>query len=114
MLLLLSDENFHGEVVRGVLRREPGINLVRVQDIGLAGADDPSILRWAAENGRVVMSHDRATLPAFAVQRIEAGQPMPGVFLFHDRRAIGSTIEDVLLFALNSEPDKWEGQILYF
>jgi len=113
MLPLLSDENFNGGVVRALLHREPEVDLVRVQDVGLAGADDPSILHWAANHDRVLLSHDRATLPAFAYERVEAGQPMPGIFLFHDRAAIGSMVEDVLLFALCSEQGEWEGRILF-
>ena len=38
MLRLLADENFNGEVVRGLLLRQPDADIVRVQDVGLAGA----------------------------------------------------------------------------
>ena len=40
MLRLLSDENFNGEIVRGLFRANPTIDLVRVQDVGLLAADD--------------------------------------------------------------------------
>jgi predicted nuclease of predicted toxin-antitoxin system len=113
VLPLLTDENFNGEIVRGLLRREPSLDLVRVQDVGLFGADDPSILEWAAENHRVLLTHDRATVPAFAYQRVQAGEPMPGVMVVDDRGAIGSAVEDLLLFALCSEEGEWEGQVLF-
>ena len=48
MLLLVSDENFNNDIVRGLLRRNPNLDIVRVQDVGLRGADDPDILEWAA------------------------------------------------------------------
>jgi hypothetical protein len=54
MLRLASDENFNGDIVRGLLFRLPDLNLVRVQDIGLDGAIDPVVLAWAAENDRIV------------------------------------------------------------
>jgi hypothetical protein len=38
LLRLLSDENFDNHIVRGLVRRLPTIDLVRVQDVGL-GAD---------------------------------------------------------------------------
>ena len=44
MLLLAADENFNYDVVRGVRRRSPLVDIVRVQDQGLSGADDPTIL----------------------------------------------------------------------
>lgn len=37
MLSLLADENLDGNIVRGVLRRVKGLNLARVQDLGLSG-----------------------------------------------------------------------------
>ena len=63
MLRLLTDENFNGDIIRGLLLREPDLDLVRVQDVGLAGNDDQEILAWAAENDRIVLTHDRATMP---------------------------------------------------
>ena len=44
MLRLLSDENFNGDIVRGLLLRQPDLDILRVQDVGLSGADDPNVL----------------------------------------------------------------------
>ena len=44
MLKLLADENLSGYIVRGLLRRRPDLDLSRVQDVGLLGKDDPTIL----------------------------------------------------------------------
>src|SRR3990167_7459025 len=78
MLRLAADENFNGDIVRGLLRRNPKLDIVRVQDVGLSGADDPSVLQWAADQGRIVVTHDISTLAKHAFDRIAAGQPMPG------------------------------------
>lgn len=37
---LAADENFNGRIVRGVQRRLPEVDLIRVQDTTLSGADD--------------------------------------------------------------------------
>lgn len=113
MLRLLSDENFNGELVRGLLRKQQDLELVRVQDAGLMGLDDPSILKWAAANERVLLTHDRCTVPRFAYDRVREGERMPGVFVVHDRMGIGQAIEEILLFTLCSEEGEWEGQVLY-
>jgi len=42
MLRLLSDENFNGDIVRGLFLRQPDLDLLRVQDIGKAGSRRPS------------------------------------------------------------------------
>ena len=44
MLRLLADENFNGDVVRALLLRQPDLDIVCVQDVGLAGIADPDIL----------------------------------------------------------------------
>jgi predicted nuclease of predicted toxin-antitoxin system len=62
MIPILADENFHGDIVRGILRRNSEMDIVRVQDVGLAGADDPTVLEWAAQQGRVLLTHDVQTL----------------------------------------------------
>jgi hypothetical protein len=43
MLALAVDENFNNDILRGLLRRKPDLDVVRVQDAGLSGADDPTI-----------------------------------------------------------------------
>ncbi len=49
MLRLLADENFNNQIVWGILRRRPEIDIVRVQDVGLSETDDRVILEWAAQ-----------------------------------------------------------------
>ena len=44
MLRLAADENFNNDIVRGLLRRKPELDIVRIQDVGLSGAEDPTVL----------------------------------------------------------------------
>ena len=67
MLRLAADENFNADIVRGLLRRLPDLDIVRVQDAGLSGADDSAVLEWAAREGRIVLTHDVSTLVTLAV-----------------------------------------------
>lgn len=41
---LLTDENFNGAILRGIVRRLPELDIIRVQDVGLMATDDPDIL----------------------------------------------------------------------
>lgn len=55
----LADENFNRAIIDGVLRYAPEADVVRVQDLDLRTVDDdPTILEWAAREGRVLLSHD--------------------------------------------------------
>ncbi len=68
MLRLAADENFNYDIVRGVLRHDPETDIVRVQDAGLSGADDPAVLEWAAREGRILLTHDVATMTRYAYE----------------------------------------------
>jgi hypothetical protein len=113
MLLLLSDENFNGDIVRGLFRRHSDLDLVRVQDVGLSHTPDPDILEWAATQGRVLLSHDVSTVPPAAYQRVGDGRPMPGVLIVPDRMPIGQAIDEILFLSVDVEPGEWNDQVVF-
>jgi hypothetical protein len=113
MLRLAADENFNNDIVRGLLRRNPELDIVRVQDAGLSGNTDPSVLEWCANNGRVLFSHDVRTITKHAYERVAAGKPMPGVFEVPRDLPLGGAIEDILLIAKCSLDGEWDGQVRY-
>jgi predicted nuclease of predicted toxin-antitoxin system len=113
MLKLLADENFDNTIIRGLLRRKADIDIVRIQDVDLSGADDPTILAWAAQESRVLLTHDVATITRYAYERVTEGQSMPGVIEVSLEAAIGQVIEDILLLLECSLEGELEGQVQY-
>ena len=114
MLRFLGDENFNNNnIVRGLQRRNTALDIVRVQDVGLFSADDPTVLDWAAREGRVLLTHDVATITHYAYERTAAGLNMPGVVEVTRSVPVGQAIEDLLLLAECSQDGEWEGQVLY-
>jgi predicted nuclease of predicted toxin-antitoxin system len=114
MLRILADENFNGRIVRGLLRRIPQLDILRAQDIeDLYQAIDPVVLQWAADEQRVVVSHDISTMAHHAYERVRRWQPMPGLFEVHPDLPVGQAIEDLVLIAVASLPGEWEGQVRF-
>ena len=113
MLRLAADENFNNNIVRGLLRRRPELDIVRIQDVGLSGADDAAVLEWAAQEGWVLLTHYVSTITRYAYERVRAGQSMPGVFETGRDVPIGRAIEDILLLVEYSLDGEWEGQVRY-
>ncbi len=113
MIRLAADENFNNNIVRGLLRRKPEIDIIRVQDAGLGGADDPAILEWAAQNNRVLLTHDVATITEYTYERVANGLSMPGVFEVRRNVPLHRAIEEFLLIAECSIEGEWEGQVQY-
>ena len=113
MLKLISDENFNGVVLRGLLRRYPEIDVVRVQDEGLVETPDPEILAWAGQEWRILLTHDQETIPGYAFDRVRAGLLMPGVFVVDDLCGIGTAIESIAIVVFCSLEGEWTDQVLF-
>jgi hypothetical protein len=110
---LVADESAHGKLIRGLRRRQPEVDLIRIQDTPLAGADDTAVLEWAAQQGRIVITPDVSTLVAAAYERVRQGKAMPGVFVVRASALTGQTIESLEILATCSHPGEWEGQVIY-
>ena len=109
----LADENFNNDLLRALLRRLPGLALIRVQDTPLAGADDPTLLAWAAQERRILLTHDIQTIPQFAYARVRAGQAMSGVIEVASSAPIGDALQDLELLIVATPDDEWQNQIKF-
>jgi hypothetical protein len=113
MLPLAADESLHGDIVRGLRRRLPGIDLVTAHEAGLGGADDPTVLEWAAASGRVLVTQDENTMVGFAWGRVRAGHFMPGVLVRGRGVTVGQAIEDLLVIAQAGTAEDFRDQVVF-
>ncbi|HEX9384819.1 MAG TPA: DUF5615 family PIN-like protein [Anaerolineales bacterium] len=113
MLSLVADENFSNAIVRGLLRIQPDLDIVRVQDVGLSSTDDTVILEWAAGQDRVVITHDVSTMTKYAYERVGAGKYMPGLIEVNRTVSLSTAINEILYIAEVCEHGELEGQIIY-
>jgi predicted nuclease of predicted toxin-antitoxin system len=110
---LAADHNFDARIVAGLLRQKPGLDLVSLRDVGLAAAPDSSVLEWAASEGRVVLTHDRATLLGFAYERVTRGEPMSGVIAVGEQYPIGPAIDELRLLLACTLEEEWAGRVFF-
>jgi hypothetical protein len=114
MLRLATDADFNGRVYRALRREIPELDVVRAQDAGYESAEDPEVLAWAASENRILLTHDRRTMTAFAIERVAAGLAMPGLFVIRNRTGqIGQMVEQILLPVLCSEEQEWKDLIQF-
>lgn len=113
MLKFLADEDFNNRIVRGLRRRLLSLDIVRVQEVGLTGKHDTEVLAWAASEGRLIPTHDAATMIDFAYSRVAGGLPMLGIVAISQYSPIGQAIEEIVLLAECSSDDEWKDQVLY-
>ena len=95
MLRLLIDENFNHDILRGLKLRLPRVDYLVVRAIGMAGFSDTELLRWAAEEHRIIVTHDQKTMLPYAEHLVKSGEPMAGVIFVPDLMAIGRAISDL-------------------
>jgi hypothetical protein len=114
MLRLASDADVHGEIIRGLRRRLPQIDLVRVQDALPEGTPDREVLAWAASESRVLITNDRNTMVGLAYERVAAGEQVPGVIATTNEQSIGSTIDDILLLTESMPEEEIRDQVVVF
>ena len=92
----MADYDFNGEIVDGLLRREPSIDLKSGVEAELQAVADPDVLETAANEGRLLITHDQRTMP-FHFGQFILRRKSPGVFIIPQRMGIGAAIEELLL-----------------
>ncbi len=112
MLQMLSDEDVPGDIVYGLRQRHPGLDIVRVQEVGLMHTPDPVVLDWAAREGRQIVTRDRNTMTRYAYERVVQALPMPGIFVIPEEMSIGNAIKELEIIALASEAEECSNQVV--
>jgi hypothetical protein len=104
---LLLDQDFDLDILRGLQLRVPQVDAITAFEIGLSDASDPELLAWAAENGRLLLTHDRQTMPDHIEDRLAAGGQIVGVVIVPRRIPIGRVIDDLELIVVCSDAYEW-------
>ena len=100
MLRVFVDQDFDHDILRGLRLHLPDLDAVTALQAGLDRKSDPEILAWAAGENRVVITHDRNTMPAHAYDRVRKGEPMAGVFLVPRDMPVGRAISELQVLML--------------
>jgi hypothetical protein len=109
---LLADADLRYSIVRGFRSRAPTADFLAARGVVSQSLDDPHLLALAADLGRVLVSHDRKTMPGHFYRFLEARES-PGVILIPQLRAIGKAIEDLHWVWECMEADEFLNQITY-
>jgi hypothetical protein len=81
MIRFLADADLNEGIVSGCLRKEPTMDLLSANDAGLQKVPDPEVLRIAAEQERILVTHDFKTMPEHFGQFLQETGLSPGVLL---------------------------------
>lgn len=113
MVILLADENFKDQILDGLVRRHPRLEIVKAKDVGLLSTSDDVVLAWAAEQIRFVLTHDKNTMVPEANRRLRLNLPFPGLAYVPWDLGIGRAIDDLELLLIGSPEEELLAQVHY-
>jgi predicted nuclease of predicted toxin-antitoxin system len=105
-----ADADFNEDIVSGVLRRVPEIDFQTAYEAALESLTDLEVLALAAQEGRILVTHDRRTMPAHFGQFIKNNQS-PGLLIVSQKAVLLSVIEDLILIWTASEAEEYVNSI---
>jgi hypothetical protein len=118
-LTYLLDEHLRGPlwwaIQRHNARSSDLIDAVRVGDADgpPLGTEDPDLLLWAEQAGRILVTFDEHTFPGFLADHLRSGRKSPGIFTVRPGMHLPDVVEFLALATLVSEPAEWQNRIAY-
>ena len=106
-----ADADLNEDIVAGVQCRVPEIDFQTADELELANLPDLEVLTLAAQEGRILVTHDRRTMPTHFGRFIE-GRQSPGLIVVSQKTDIPAVIEELILIWTASEAEEYVNLIL--
>jgi hypothetical protein len=105
----LLDENVPLLLQRALLRHEPRVDVLRVGDPQSVpfGTSDPDLLVFLEQSKRLLITLNRASMPAHLQAHYAAGHHLWGMLWVRKGTTIRQLVDDVLLIWETSEAEEW-------
>lgn len=105
-----ADADLSQAIVTGVLRRQPSIDFQTAFAANLEGLKDQEVLAVTAKQGRILVTHDRRTMPSEFAEFIVSNESA-GVLIVSRRLPIETIIEELVLIWSASSSEEWVNRI---
>jgi hypothetical protein len=105
-----ADADLNQAIVTGVLRQEPTVDFQTAFAAALKGVKDSEVLAIAARQKRILVSHDRRTMPSEFAQFITSNLSY-GVLIVSRKVPLELIIEELLIIWAVSSAEEWINRI---
>jgi hypothetical protein len=105
-----ADADLNQIILLAVTRREPAIDFQTAMTAGLPGVADPEVLARAAKDGRVLVTHDRKTMPRHFAEFI-AHETSSGLLVIPQSLSVAAAVEELILIWSATEAKEWVNRI---
>jgi len=107
-----ADADLNHVILLATIRREPRIDFQSAVTANLASLDDNKVLSEAAKEGRILVTHDRKTMPRHFSEFITV-ETSPGVIIIPQTLPVASAVDDLMLIWSLSETEEWVNRICF-
>ena len=104
------DADFKRKIIEGLVRVDPMIDIQTADEAGLRGAHDSRVLAVSARQDRVLLTHDRRTMPYHFARFIQTHESA-GVIVIAQNVAVRTAIEEIYLIWAVESPEAWRNRI---
>ncbi len=112
MLRLLADSNLNHHLLTACRRRAKTIDFLSATKARIEKLSHTDLLKYAAEEDRILVTHDIDILPAKFTNYLGSGALSPGVFLLHPQTPIADATSWLELASFAADHTDWQDQIL--
>jgi len=107
-----TDNDLKRIILDATLRREPRIDFQTAQAARLDDLVDEAVLRLAASQSRILVGHDKRTMPKALASFVASGGTSPGVLLVIPQNApIREVVETLILIWADDRASDWKNLI---
>jgi predicted nuclease of predicted toxin-antitoxin system len=106
-----ADADLKIQIIKAAKRLEPEIDFKTAYEADLSNKSDTEVLEVAAAENRVVVSHDRKTMPYSFAEFIQKAKS-PGIIIIGQNKNIQRVVEDIALIWWVNEAEELANQIL--
>lgn len=105
-----ADADLNEDIVTGVFRRVPEIDFQTATEAGLEGLKDENVLAVASREKRILVTHDRRTMPGHFAAFMEENECW-GVVIVSKKLEISIAIEEIILIWAASQAEEYLNSI---
>ena len=107
-----ADNDLNQLIVAATYRKEPGIDFQTAQKAQRDNLDDKTVLQRTAAEGRILVTHDKRTMPRHLAAFLEEGNNSPGILVVIPQDApLRSVVETLVLIWADNKPEDWQNAI---
>jgi predicted nuclease of predicted toxin-antitoxin system len=106
-----ADADFNEEIVSALLRNHPDLDFQTAEEAELHGITDPEVLARAADDRRILVTHDRRTMPVHFADFIQRRES-PGVIIISQRVSVRRAMDELALVWEASDAEEWTNLVV--